>query len=594
MRKQILTISFISYIFLLTFNVISQPIQEKNEPENIIIRNVNFFGNNAIETKLLNTVLGVSQGQRFNQSQLEAGIYNILNAYKRLGYLFAKVSYQSVPIALDQIILNINIIEGDFIGMGDINLTGDYVFPEERLLKLFSIQRSRIFDEVLFRNDIDRLIRFYSENGYPLVEISVEDLNIENNKINININIQTGPLAKIRDIEINGLRKTKRSVILREMKLKPGDIYDQRNIDESFRRLKNLGYFQDVSPISFSADEEGFVNLKTEVIEGRTGMLNGLVGYNPSEEAQNGNKLIGSLEMLETNLFGTGRKISIKARSGVTDVYEISYTEPWILNSPIDTRIQIRSIQRTDNILNYVFSEREFILDGTARVFRLTNVSTGVIYKKMDSSVLINQKSSANLLNDRLSQNFSGDIEINNEITNGKKYGVIFTIQRDSKDYYNNPSSGRLDRLSTEISRGDFRLFKIWLDMNQYFQIFDKQVLALGVHGARVWGEKIPPTELFYLGGATTLRGYKEDIFRGKGKILMNCEYRFLVGKDSNLFLFLDAGTVYNDKLDPIKIGYGLGIRLESASGMINMDYGLARGDSILSGKIHVSLGAMF
>ncbi len=70
MRKQILTISFISYIFLLTFNVISQPIREKNEPENIIIRNVNFFGNNAIETKLLNTVLGVSQGQRFNQSQL--------------------------------------------------------------------------------------------------------------------------------------------------------------------------------------------------------------------------------------------------------------------------------------------------------------------------------------------------------------------------------------------------------------------------------------------------------------------------------------------------------------------------------------------
>ncbi len=592
MQNQLLILSIIYNIFIFTINVISQPIQEENKPEFIFIRNVNFHGNSAIETKLLHTLLGISPGQKFNQTQLETGLYNILNAYKKLGYLFAKVSYEAVPIVLDQMILNINIIEGEFISMGKIGLSGDYVFPREQLLKMFNIRRSRIFDEDIFNGDIDRLIKFYSENGYPLVKISVEEINIENNKINIDINIQAGSIVRIKSFELNGLKKTKRNVILREMTFKPGDVFSQRDIDESFRRLNNMGYFQNVSPISFSPDEEGFVSLTTDLVEGRTGRFSGLLGYNPSEEVQNENKLNGSLEFLETNLFGTGRKTSVKVRLGFTDVYEFSYTEPWILGSPIDAGIQIRSIQRTDDLLNYKFSEREFIIDGNSRVFRMISISTAIVYKKIDSSILLTEKSDADEILPL--SHYSKDTEIYSDITEGKKYGVIFAIQRDSRDYYNNPSTGRLDRISTEISRGDFKLFKVWLDLNQYFQIFSKQVLALGVHGARTWGEKIPPTELFYLGGANTLRGYKEDIFRGRGRILANCEYRFLVGRDSNFFLFLDTGTVYNDKLEPIRIGYGLGIRLESASGMVSIDYGLARGDSILSGKIHVSLGAMF
>lgn len=589
MKNQVLIFSILLFIFI--FNVISLPIQEENNSEFVFIRNINFHGNNAIETKLLNTLLGISPGQKLSQTQLETGLYNILNAYKKLGYLFAKISYESVPIAVDQIVLNINVTEGEFIGMGKIVLSGEPVFPKEQLLKIFNIQRSSVFDEDIFNNDIDRLVKFYSENGYPLVKIFINGIEIENNKININVNIQTGSIVRIRDFEVNGLKKTKKNIILREMTFKPGDIFDQRDIDESFRRLNNIGYFQNVSPISLSPDEEGFVSLSTDLTEGRTGRFSGLLGYSPSEEVRNGNKLIGSLELLETNLFGTGRRISIKARLGSMDVYEFCYTEPWILGSPIDVGIQIRSIQRTDSLLNYKFSERELVLDGKSRIFRMINVSLAITYKRIGSSMLISQKSDSNSI--LPFSHYLEDTKINN-ITEGRKYGIVFAIQRDSRDYYNNPTIGRLDRLSTEISSGDFRLFKVWLDLNQYFQIFNKQVLALGIHGARSWGEKIPPTELFYLGGANTLRGYKEDIFRGKGRILANSEYRFLVGRDSNFFLFLDAGTVYNNKLEPIKIGYGLGIRLESASGMMSMDYGLAKGDSILNGKIHVSLGATF
>ncbi|MGQ9611116.1 MAG: POTRA domain-containing protein, partial [bacterium] len=182
MKNQVLIFSIILFIFI--YNVISLPIQEENNSEFVFIHNINFHGNSAIETKLLNTLLGISPGQRLNQTQLETGLYNILNAYKKLGYLFAKISYESVPIAVDQIVLNINVAEGEFIGMGKIVLSGEPVFPKEQLLKMFNIQRSSVFDEDTFNNDIDRLVKFYSENGYPLVKIFINGIEIENNKIN--------------------------------------------------------------------------------------------------------------------------------------------------------------------------------------------------------------------------------------------------------------------------------------------------------------------------------------------------------------------------------------------------------------------------
>ena len=192
-------------------------------------------------------------------------------------------------------------------------------------------------------------------------------------------------------------------------------------------------------------------------------------------------------------------------------------------------------------------------------------------------------------------------IDLPAEIDNsqsGIKYGLTFSLQRDSRNYYLNPVRGRVDKIALEISQGDFKLRKIWLDFNQYFQTWEKQVVAIGLHAASTWGINIPPTELFYLGGANTLRGYNEDWFKGPRRLYSNIEYRFLTGRASQIFLFLDLGTVSKidqpNVLESLKIGYGFGMRLESKGGLMSLDYGLARGYSALEGKIHLSLGTAF
>ncbi|MDQ1318213.1 MAG: Omp85 protein [Candidatus Poribacteria bacterium] len=283
------------------------------------------------------------------------------------------------------------------------------------------------------------------------------------------------------------------------------------------------------------------------------------------------------------NLLGTGRQISIIGRFGLSDNYELTYQEPWVFGSPVDFGVHFQAINRPDALTQQKFNERGVSLSGTVRMIEFIEGSLGLTYKKIRSSLIPPS---------------NGRTEEPQSLLNGRKYSILLTIKRDSRDYFSNPTKGRLDRIGFEVSRGDFRTLKVWIDLNQYLEVYSQQVLALGVHAGRILGNDIPLTELLYLGGANTLRGYNEDMFRGEGRFYTNLEYRFIVGRNSQFFLFLDSGSVYNklgdNSLGPLKIGYGLGMRLESMNGLISMDYGLAKGDSILKGKIHVSLGAVF
>lgn len=606
-------VRFMSFLCLVSFCSLciasqiseSAPVQTTSSETVRYIRRIVFHGNSALNDKALARLLPIQPGQRFDPQSISSALPGILAEYKKLGYLFAKVEWECRPAEKDQVAIHINIHEGEIVEMGEIELSGNVVLSRDQLLSSFDVRRSPLFDDSTFQKDMERLLRLYSDNGHPLAKLA-PSFWVENGRLNVRIDIDEGPPVKIEQVQIHGLEKTKEKVLLRALTVHPGDVFDQREIDESQRRLNNLGYFQNACQMSFTQAADDSVILDFSVTEGRTGSFSGVLGYNPSEDEVEGQRFTGVLEAVEANLLGTGRQLAIRARFGPIDTYEFAYEEPWVLGAPVDIGIRLWGTRyktqetetgRHGDAGTEGVSPRRLLdlesapgpeslkewaasLSGTTRMIRYIEGSLAVTYKQIESS-----SGSADILS------ASSD-----NLLSGRKYSLTFTIQRDSRDYFINPSAGRLDRASVEVSRGDFKTVKAWLDASQYFKTWQRQVLAVGVHGARIWGERIPLTEMLYLGGANTLRGYSEDFFRGEGRLFANCEYRFLVSRDSQFFLFLDGGSVYNtdNALGPLKLGYGLGMRLKSRTGLINMDYGLARGDSILSGKIHVSLGASF
>ena len=116
------------------------------------------------------------------------------------------------------------------------------------------------------------------------------------------------------------------------------------------------------------------------------------------------------------------------------------------------------------------------------------------------------------------------------------------------------------------------------------------------LYGAQISsdGGDIPFSQLFPLGGARSLRGYKEKQFRGSTAGLFTLEYRYFLGGMSRIFVFYDGGYVKRGNSSFYKSGYGFGFRISSKVGLIGFDYGIGEGNSPAQGKIHFGIQNYF
>ncbi len=596
------------------------------------IHELHFNGNDHFDEKTLMELFGWEEAKAYSRTEIIDGLERIIAAYQEAGFVFAETAPDIVEVSENpsfkggtRVAITLNIVEGEQIRTGTLTFTGNEVFSDMDIRDQLGLREGGLFTSGGLEQGIERLQALYSERGYPKVEIVPEDFqfSMENGTVDLRLDIREGTQVEIGEVRVSGLKKTKPEVVLREIPVKPNRRFDQRDVDASYRQLRNSGYFYQVNPNVLERSEtEGKINFHARVTEAKTGRLSGIIGYAPPEsEVDATPQLTGVLEARETNLLGTGRQLNFYWKSGLLRILRIGYAEPWIFGKPLTLGIEYGQFRQQNPNSTQLLSlpgddteaaaeERSGSLSATTqfgRVFegvmtfgykRINVASTGLPIRQttpFDSQTPILPNPNLTPLDESVPYS-------------GTKYSVTFRLTRDTRDYFLNPTRGRRDSIAFEVSRSDFQLRKAWLSLQQYFPTWRKQTIAVELHGAAVWGFAtqlanesdivIPPTELFYLGGATTLRGYDEDWFSGPRRVYANLEYRFLVGPESQVFVFTDLGSVTAiespSNFDRLRVGYGFGARLESNSGILRIDYGLAAGDSLLRGKIHVNLGASF
>lgn len=604
---------------------------EETQPHYSIYE-LRFSGNDHFDEKTLTALFGWEQEKAYSHEEIIDGFERIIAAYREAGFVFAETAPNIAEVSGNtgskdrtRVVITLNIVEGEQIRTGTLTLTGNAVFSERDIRDQLGLREGRRFTVGRLEKGIERLQALYSENGYPKVEIVSEDFQFsaETGTVDFRLAIREGAQVQIGEVKISGLEKTKTEVVRREISVKPNRRFDQRDVDASYRQLRNSGYFYQVNPnVLEPSDTEDRINFHARVTEAKTGRLSGVIGYAPPEsEADAAPQLTGVLEARETNLLGTGRQLNFYWKSGLLKIFRIGYAEPWIFGKPLTVGIEYGQFRQQNpnrtELLGLSDGEAE-----TAAEERSGSVSATTQFGRVFEGAMTLGYKQINVSNTGLPPRQTVPIDIqtpvfpNPNLTvldetvpySGTKYSVTFRLTRDTRDYFLNPTRGRRDSIAFEVSRSDFQLRKAWLSLQQYFPTWRKQTIAVEFHGAAVWGFKtqlenrsdivIPPTELFYLGGATTLRGYDEDWFSGPRRVYANLEYRFLIGPDSQVFVFTDLGSVTSveapSTFDRLRVGYGFGARLESNSGILRIDYGLAAGDSLLRGKIHVNLGASF
>ena len=490
-----------------------------------LIRQIAFYGIEHLNRKQLSKLIGIDAGQPYLPTEMVAGLNRVLEKYRESGFVFASIKPEVTTIPPDQVHIRLHIHEGTRALIGEITIEGNHLLSTGDLRRALGLQKGTPFSQTAFEGGIDKILALYSERGYPKVEIEPTNFHLseEQGKVDLRLQIREGNQIRIGAVKLTGLQKTKPEVVLRELPVQTGDVFDQRKIDQSFHRLVNLGYFYEVSP---SLLEEGTtpeeIIFNAKVTEARTGRFSGVIGYAPpTTEFEGAPQLTGVIEATETNLLGTGRGANFLWKSGLLRTLRIGYTEPWAFGKPIEIGVEYSQLKQRNQFTDAESNENAASVTVAARFRRLFEGSLGFSYKRIGLPTGDTLLPAASPLIPSPITDMADPVG-----QSGVKYGVTLGLTRDSRDYFLNPTRGRLDGVAFEFSRGDFKLRKLWIDLRGYYPTWRRQVIAIGLHGAAAWGDNIPPTELFYLGGANTLRGYDEDWFFGPRRVYANIEYR--------------------------------------------------------------------
>ncbi len=440
-----------------------------------------------------------------------------------------------------------------------------------------------------------KIISYYENSGFPFASVNIHSVQFidssgsDNRFANIFITIDKGKESKIDKIEITGNEHTKDYVIFRSIGMKRGDNYSQRKIDLIPEQLNRLRFFEPVPEPQFYFTRRNEGVLKISVTEKQTNMFDGILGYVPAVNDKESGFLTGFINISMRNLFGTGRAAAFRwqQENRSSQELEIQYMEPWLFDYPFN--IEGRLFQRKQDS---TYVQRD--LEG-----RFEYMATGEI----SASVLVNSQSTIP------SENSSGRFTVYNSTS--LTTGVNFKV--DTRDDFYSPTSGifftntykytskKINAPAALINNSvntDLTLQRLEFDLSFFQRIVSNQVVSLGVHGRELRGSSFEISDLYFLGGTNSLRGYREKQFQGNRILWSNLEYRLLLSARSFAFLFFYTGYFQRNEDQGRNIqgfsqflpGYGFGLNIETGLGVLSVSFALGKGDSFGDGKIHFGI----
>jgi hypothetical protein len=138
--------------------------------------------------------------------------------------------------------------------------------------------------------------------------------------------------------------------------------------------------------------------------------------------------------------------------------------------------------------------------------------------------------------------------------------------------------------------------FRVKGSFAHFFKMSKASTLKLAANGGWYQSPNIFRNELFQIGGYKLLRGFDEESIFASQYAVGTLEYRYLLGRNSFLFAFVDAGwaknTVSSSSYSNNFLGTGLGMAFETKAGIFNISYAAGKRDdtklNLRQSKIHL------
>jgi len=560
------------------------------------IQSITFHNNKAFAFSDYENWSKISKGSEYF-SGIKDSIANRIFASLRIkGYYHSRIDSIIIKTGTDTTLTDVLVyLEEDYPAyINSIHFEGIDSIAEKKLLDTYEFIEGNLLSEPEIVNSFDAVLDHFENAGHPFARVIISSITFEFDSsdaiyhADIFLKLERSNESIIDKIEISGNDDTKDFVILREINFRPGERYSYKKIKDIPRKLNRLRFFDPVNEPTYYLNSKNEGILKITVRERQTNNFDGVVGYVPGSKDEKG-YVTGLVNVSMRNLLGTGRAAAVRWQK--IDRYSqelgLRYLEPYIFGFPFNIQADFYQKQQ-----DTTFVQRK--VNGSIEYLATEEISFAFIFGTESVIPTLSEKPVFTVYNSSL---FTTGVNVKID-TRDDPYapteGLLFINSYSySRKNIHGPAEFITPKLNTKTS-----LQRIVIDFNIYYELFKRQIVALGLHGKELQGPLLEISDLFRLGGTNSLRGYRENQFLGSRIFWSNTEYRLLLTQRTFAFLFFDTGY-YLRKGDELlkveensafKIGYGLGINLETGLGILAVSYALAKGETFSEGKIHFGL----
>jgi len=321
------------------------------------IADVTFHGNAHVSSSRLRKAMRKTKRKRwynvfgsskFSSKEYESDKRAVIDVFNDNGYRNASIVKDSVHyVSDDRIAIDITVEEDRQFYFRNVSFTGNTKYTADTLIKVLAIKRGDVYNKKrlesrLYMNQSGQDVSsLYMDKGY--LSFSPQPVEtVDGDSIDLEVRVREGKQYRIRNVTIKGNTKTYDHVIRREVRTKPGQLFDRSEVIRSQQQLIGLGFFDpEKTTVNPSPDARtGQVDLEYVVEEKPSDRLELSGGYGAG-------RLVMSLGLSFTNFSmrkffkpdawtplpaGDGQTLNLRAQTNgrAFQSYSVSFIEPWL------------------------------------------------------------------------------------------------------------------------------------------------------------------------------------------------------------------------------------------------------------------------
>lgn len=307
------------------------------------VERITFIGNHNFSDRRLRDVIRTRESgllsflrstDTYDPDRLSSDQELLREFYHKKGYADFYIVSATADLDRENNVFHVTftVEEGDQYKISDVEVVSSLqdVDPET-LRRMVRTRSGDTYNSLRIEQSVEDLTLRIAEDGYAFAQVRPRgSRDYENKTISLTYYIEEGARAYIERINIIGNNRTREHVIRREFDIAEGDAFNRALIDKAERRLKNLGFFENVSITSGPGSSPDRVVVNVRVEEKPTGEISFGVGYSTSDG------IIGDISVSEKNFLGRGQFVKLGFGIGSDKrTWEFRFIEPFFLGRRI-------------------------------------------------------------------------------------------------------------------------------------------------------------------------------------------------------------------------------------------------------------------